>query len=158
MAYDRALSIFSPDGKLFQVDYANEAVKKGNLVVGLRTKSVAILAVEKKSVKNLQNPRTIKKILHVDKHVACAFAGLSADARVLIDQARIEAQSYRLTLDDAPTTEYLAKHVALIQQKYTQSGGKRPFGISTLFIGQDKEPKLYQTDPSVLRIYIGCMF
>eukprot|EP00835_Amoeboradix_gromovi_P004389 NODE_338_length_10654_cov_0.207295.p4 type:complete len:159 gc:universal NODE_338_length_10654_cov_0.207295:1997-2473(+) len=158
MAYDRALSIFSPDGKLFQVDYANEAVKKGNLVVGLKTKTIAILAVEKKSVLNLQNPRTIKKILFVDRHVACAFAGLSADARVLIDQARVEAQSYRLTLDDAPSTEYLAKHVAKIQQKYTQSGGKRPFGISALFIGNDVEPKLYQTDPSVVKINIGCMY
>ena len=118
-----------------------------------------MLAVEKKSVAKLQDPRTIKKILALDTHVLMTFAGLQADARILTNKARIECQSHRLTVEDPVTTEYLARYVAGVQQKYTQSGGVRPFGISTLMIGFDKkaptaqvkarwEPKLYQTDPS----------
>lgn len=100
----------------------------------------------------LQDTRiTPSKIGLVDSHVCLAFAGLNADARILIDRARVEAQSHRLTVEDPVTIEYITKHVAGVQQKYTQSGGVRPFGISTLIIGFDPkstEPRLYQTEPS----------
>lgn len=147
--YDKAITIFAPDGKLFQVEYAFEAVNRGTATVALKGKDCVILAVEKKPMAVLQDPRTIRKIQKVDKHVMCTFSGLQADARVLIDKARLESQSFRFQMEDEPTIEYIVKSVAAVQQSYTQKGGCRPFGVS-LFLGgfQGGKPKLYQTEPS----------
>ena len=151
MSYDRALSVFSPDGRLLQVEYGNEAVKRGTTAVGIRGGSVCILACERKTLLKLQDDRATQKICHIDDHVSLAFAGLNADARILVDKARVEAQSHRLTVEDPVSIDYITRHVAGVQQKYTQSGGVRPFGIATLICGfdpNDSVPRLYMTEPA----------
>lgn len=113
---------------------------------------MVVLGCEKRSALKLQDTRTTpSKLCKIDRHITLAFAGLNADARVLIDRARVEAQSHKLNLEDPVSVEYITRYIAGVQQRYTQSGGVRPFGISTLVIGfdpNDNVPKLFLTEPS----------
>jgi 20S proteasome subunit alpha 4 len=148
--YDGAITVFSPDGHLFQVEYAQEAVKKGGTAVGIRGATCIVLGVEKKALAKLQDNRMGQKLGLVDDHVAIASAGLTSDCRVLMMNARRECKSYRLTLEDAPTVDHVARMIANMKQVNTQSTGRRPYGISWLIAGfnLDGTPKLFQTDPS----------
>ena len=108
------------------------------------------LAIEKKTAQKLQDERTLQKMVALDAHLGLVFAGLTADARVLIAKAMLEAQSYRLSVEDAPSVEYMARFIAGIQQRYTQKGGARPFGIAILLAGFDTDGQcsLWLSDPS----------
>ena len=100
MAYDRAITVFSPDGRLFQVEYAREAVKRGTTTVALKFKTGVVLIVDKRITSHLIEPESIEKIFQIDNHIGCATSGLVADARVLIDRARLDAQINEITYNE----------------------------------------------------------
>lgn len=149
MAYDRAITVFSPDGRLFQVEYAREAVKRGTTTVGLKFKDGVVLIVDKRIASRLMEPRSIEKIFKIDHHIGCATSGLVADARILVDQARVIAQVNKITYDENMGVEELVKRICDYKQNYTQYGGVRPFGTALLVAGVDELGEhLFETDPS----------
>ena len=148
-AYDRGITIFSPDGRLYQVEYAREAVKRGTASVGVRTADGVVLAADRHARSPLIERDSIEKIHEIDDHVGVASAGHVADARQLIDVARRQAQVNRLRYDEPASVEALTKEVTDYIQQYTQTGGARPFGVALLVAGiEDGQPRLFETDPS----------
>lgn len=150
MAYDRAITVFSPDGRLFQVEYAREAVKRGTTTVGLKYEGGVVLIIDKRITSRLIEPDSIEKMFQIDEHIGCATSGLVADARVLVDRARIEAQINRIRYNERIRVEALVKAICDFKQTYTQFGGVRPFGSALLIAGVDIDGTnhLYETDPS----------
>jgi len=118
-AYDRAITVFSPDGRLFQVEYAMELVNRGATILGIQCAGGVVLGAEE-NIENLEEAAYSWKIFKVDEHIGAAIVGLSSDARILIDQARIYAQSNKLTYDEPIDTEVVTKRICDIQQMYTQ--------------------------------------
>ncbi|WP_115864306.1 archaeal proteasome endopeptidase complex subunit alpha [Halorussus litoreus] len=148
-AYDRGITIFSPDGRLYQVEYAREAVKRGTASIGVRTEGGVVLAVDKRIRSELMERTSVEKIHKADDHVGIASAGHVADARQLIDFARQQAQVNRLRYGEPIGVETLTKEVTDHIQQYTQVGGARPFGVALIIGGiENGEPRLYETDPS----------
>ena len=148
-AYDRALTVFSPEGRLYQVEYALEAVRRGTLAVAIGSKEGVCLAAQIKIPSKLMDPDSIDKIFQVDEHIGVAISGLHADSRVLINYARVQAQSFRLTYDEPVRLKMLVKSIADLKQIYTQYGGIRPFGCSLFFIAVDSAgTQIYTTSPS----------
>ena len=149
MAYDRAITVFSPDGRLFQVEYAREAVKRGTTTVGVKFKNGVVLIVDKRLSSKLIEADSIEKIFKIDGHVGCATSGLVADARALVDKARVECQVNTFNYDEELAVASLVKKLCDFKQNYTQYGGVRPFGTAMLIAGIDASgPHLYETDPS----------
>jgi 20S proteasome subunit alpha 4 len=159
MGYDSAITIFSPSGELLQVDYAAAAVKLGQCTIAIRCADCVLYGVVKSGASKLQIPGTINKIHKLDRNITTAFAGLNADARVLMNQARVEAQSYKLNYEDDPTIEYMAKHISTTLQKYTQKGGARPFGLSMYVAGMSTSgnKKFYFQNPKSLISDFFCL-
>jgi len=147
-AYDRAITVFSPDGRLFQVEYAMELVNRGATILGIQCPEGIVLGSEE-NIEVLEEAGYSWKIFRVDDHIGAAIVGLSSDARILIDQARIYAQSNKLTYDEPIDVEVVTKRICDIQQMYTQHAGVRPFGVSLIFGGVDKTgTKVFGTHPS----------
>jgi proteasome alpha subunit len=148
MGYDRASTMFSPDGRLLQVEYAKKTVKQGTPVVGIVCKDGALLLADKRIIDKLMVVHSIEKVFQVDDHMAAAASGIMSDARILIEKAQVIAQQHRVTYDEAIEPHILVKEVSNLKQAYTQYGGARPFGVSLLFIGVNDGPKLFLTDPT----------
>ena len=154
--YDRNVRCFSPEGRLYQVEYAIEAIKLGTTAVGIATAEGVVLAVEKRLSSSLIEPRSVQKILEVDSHCGAALSGLAADARMLIEHARVEAQNHRFTYDDAMGIEPLTQTVCDLALSFAESSEEaekktsRPFGVALLIAGVDRRegPVLYFSDPS----------
>ncbi|MBZ6496314.1 archaeal proteasome endopeptidase complex subunit alpha [Natrinema longum] len=148
-AYDRGITIFSPDGRLYQVEYAREAVKRGTASIGVRTNGGVVLAVDKRVPSPLLEDSSVEKIHKADDHIGIASAGHVADARQLIDFARRQTQVNQLRYGEPIGVETLTKEVTDHIQQYTQVGGARPFGVALIVGGiQNGEPRLFETDPS----------
>lgn len=149
MAYDRAITVFSPDGRLFQVEYARVAVTRGTTTIGITFKDGVVLIADKRLSSRLIDPDSVEKICEIDGHIGVSCSGLVADARIIVDYARVQAQINRVTYDEPILTSALARKICDYKQQYTQYGGVRPFGIALLIAGIDDDgPKLYETDPS----------
>ena len=146
--YDRAITVFSPDGRLYQVEYAIETVRRGTVAIGVKCKDGIVIAVEEKTRK-LQISDVAQKIFQIDEHVGVAAAGYIPDARSQVDNARFFSQSNRMIYDEAVEVETIAKHLADQSQQYTQYAGVRPFGVALILGGVvNKTPQLFLTDPS----------
>lgn len=149
MGYDRAITLFSPDGRLLQVEYAKKTVKQGSTALGIVTKDAVILLADKRIVDKLIVTESVEKIFEVDTHIGATASGIISDARILIDEARVKAQQHKITYGTPIDVLTIVKRVADIKQMFTQSGGLRPFGVSILFGGVNAgKPILFETDPT----------
>lgn len=149
MGYDRAITMFSPDGRLLQVEYAKKTVRQGSTVIGMVCSDGVLLVADKRMVEKLVVPESIEKIFQIDDHIAAAASGIISDARVLVERSQIKAQQHRVTYDTPIDTVTVVKDMCSLKQICTQSGGLRPFGVSILVAGVDADgPKLFETDPT----------
>ena len=143
--YDRAITVFSPDGRLLQVEYALSATKRTPLALGIRCKDGVVLLAVRKYISPLATPP--EKIYKIDNHIGAIAAGLVGDGLVLIERGRIEAQYNRLIYGEPITVKNLAKRIAVHKQQFTQYAGLRPFGVMMIIGGIDEGPELYVTHP-----------
>ncbi len=147
--YDHGVSTFSPDGRLYQVEYARESVKRGTTTVGLKFKDGVVLIVDKRISSKLVISDSIEKMYQIDDHIGITTSGLVADARQLVDRARVQCQINKMTYGDAIGVTSLVKKMCDHLQSFTQYGGARPFGTALLIAGIDNEGiHLFETDPS----------
>lgn len=148
MGYDRAITMFSPDGRLLQVEYAKKTVRQGSTAIGIVCKDGVVLVTDKRIVDPLVVPDAVEKIFQIDDHIGATAAGILSDARVLIERAQVKSQQHRVTFDSPIDPADIVKDICDLKQVCTQSGGLRPFGVSILLAGINDEPKLFETDPT----------
>ncbi len=147
MGYDRAIVVFSPEGRMYQVEYARKAVEKASTAVGVIFANGVVL-VASRTIQKLLVPESVEKISKIDEHIGIAACGILADSRVLIDYARVKAQINRITYSEPIEISALVKDICDRKQRFTQIGGIRPFGVSLLVAGTNDGPHLFETDPS----------
>ena len=147
--YDSRTTTFSPEGRLFQVEYAMEAINHAGTCLGIVSKDGIVIVAEKKIISPLLE-NSAEKIYKLTDHVICGVAGITSDANTLVTTARVTAQRYLFTYNQDMPVEQLVQRLCDIKQKYTQSGGMRPFGVSILYAGYDDKYgyQLYHSDPS----------
>ncbi|MBN1644422.1 archaeal proteasome endopeptidase complex subunit alpha [Candidatus Woesearchaeota archaeon] len=149
MGYDRAITMFSPDGRLLQVEYAKKTVKQGSTAMGISCKDGVLIIADKRIVDKLIIPESVEKIFKIDEHMGATASGILSDARVLIERAQLSAQQHTVTYGTAIDTISIVKDICSLKQICTQSGGLRPFGVSIILAGIDTDgPKIYETDPT----------
>lgn len=149
MGYDRAITMFSPDGRLLQVEYAKKTVKQGSSALGIVCKDAVVLASDKRILDPLIIPGSVEKIFMIDDKIGATVAGILSDARVLIERAQVKAQQHRITYGSSIDVLTVVKDTCALKQVCTQSGGLRPFGVSLLIGGIDENgPSLFETDPT----------
>lgn len=149
MGYDRAITMFSPDGRLLQVEYAKKTVKQGSTAIGIVCADGVVLVTDKRIVDKLVVPESVEKTWQIDNHIGATASGILSDARVLIERAQLTAQRHRITYDSDIDVLSIVKDICNLKQITTQSGGFRPFGVAILVAGIDSDgPKLFETDPT----------
>jgi len=146
MGYDRAATMFAPDGHILQVEYAEKTIRLGSASIGIVSVDGVVIVSDRRQRDSLVIEGSANKISEVDEHIMVVSAGISSDARVLIEKARVLAQQHRVSYDSAPSTESIIRDIADVKQQFTQYGGGRPFGVSMMFGGMNGEPSLYTTD------------
>lgn len=149
MGYDRAITVFSPDGRLLQVEYAKKTVSQGATAIGITCKKGVVLLADKRMAEKLIVPESVEKIYQIDKHIGAAVTGIMSDGRVLMQKAQTKAQGHKITYDERIDVVSLVKDICDQQHIFTQYGGARPYGVAILFGGVDTTgSKLFVTEPS----------
>jgi len=146
MGYDRS-TLFSPDGRLLQVEYAQKTIRLGSASIGLACKDGVVIIADRRSKDVLITAESAMKIYEVDEHIIASASGILSDARILIERAQLISQQHRVTYDSAIDVESVIKEIADLKQQFTQYGGTRPFGVAILIAGiTGKKPKIYSSD------------
>ena len=148
MGYDRTSIMFSPDGRLLQVEYAKKTVKQGSTVIGVSCKDGVIMLTDKRVAEKLIVSESVEKIFQVDDHLGAAASGILSDGRILVEKAQVIAQNHRVTYNEPMMVQMLVKEICDLKQLYTQVGGARPFGVAIMFMGVGDKPHLFVTDPT----------
>ena len=148
MGYDRTSTMFSPDGRLLQVEYAKKTVRQGTTALGMVCKDGVLLVADKRVTEKLIVADSIEKISQVDDHIGATSSGILSDGRILIEKAQVYAQQHRVSYDEPIDMLSLVKEICDVKQAFTQYGGARPYGVSILFAGVEDNPKLFLTDPT----------
>lgn len=148
-------STFSPEGRLFQVEYSLEAIKLGSTAIGVATSEGVILGVEKRVTSTLLETSSVEKIVEIDRHIGCAMSGLQADARSMVEHARVECQSHAFNFNEKLSVESTTQAICDLALRFGESADgeesimSRPFGVALLIAGYDEDgPSLYHAEPS----------
>jgi proteasome alpha subunit len=146
MGYDRTSTMFSPEGRLLQVEYAKKTVKQGSSALGMVCKDGVLIIADKRIIDKFIVAKSVEKVFQIDEHIGATASGILSDGRILIERAQVIAQQHKVTYDESIDIRSLVKEICNVKQAYTQYGGARPFGVSIIFAGIDEKPRLFVTD------------